>query len=73
NQPAEYVSHIRHVFDQAREPMVPRSRDEIMAFFDGFELVEPGLVRASDWRPDDTAADDESPTGFILGGVAQRL
>ncbi|MGH8823792.1 MAG: SAM-dependent methyltransferase [Jiangellaceae bacterium] len=72
DQPPEYVSHIRHVFDQAREPMVPRSRDEILAFFDGFELVDPGLVRASDWRPDAMVAADEPPTGFILGGVARR-
>ncbi|MGH8773769.1 MAG: SAM-dependent methyltransferase [Jiangellaceae bacterium] len=68
-QPAEYVTHVRKVFDQAREPMVPRSRDEILRFFDGFELVEPGLVAAPDWRPEEADNDDQPPTGFILGGV----
>jgi len=29
-----------------------RSRDEVAAFFDGLDLVEPGLVRVPDWRPD---------------------
>ncbi|SDI31154.1 S-adenosyl methyltransferase [Sinosporangium album] len=30
-----------------------RSREEITAFFDGFELVEPGVVHPPQWRPDD--------------------
>jgi hypothetical protein len=29
-----------------------RSREEILRFFDGMELVEPGLVVTSRWRPD---------------------
>ncbi len=28
-----------------------RSRDEITRMFDGFELVEPGLVGCGEWRP----------------------
>jgi SAM-dependent methyltransferase len=55
-QPPEVVTHLRKVFEQAREPMVPRGRDQILAFFQGFELVDPGLVTASDWRPDEASA-----------------
>jgi hypothetical protein len=33
--------------------MVPRSRAEILRFFDGFELVDPCLAWISEWRPDD--------------------
>ena len=29
-----------------------RSRAEILRFFDGFELVDPGLVYIPQWRPD---------------------
>ena len=29
----------------------PRSRDQILSFFDGFELLEPGLVPKHQWRP----------------------
>jgi len=29
-----------------------RSRAEVAALFDGLDLVEPGLVRAPEWRPD---------------------
>jgi hypothetical protein len=33
-------------------PLVPRSRADIMRFFAGFTLVEPGLVHPAQWRPD---------------------
>ncbi|MFO7399275.1 MAG: SAM-dependent methyltransferase [Actinomycetales bacterium] len=31
--------------------LVPRTREEIRRFFDGCDLVEPGLVPVDDWRP----------------------
>ncbi len=34
-----------------------RSREEVARFFEGTDLVEPGLVRLEEWRPD-TAPDD---------------
>lgn len=36
----------------------PRDRDTFSAFFDGLELVDPGIVAISDWRPDS----EERPT-----------
>jgi SAM-dependent methyltransferase len=33
-------------------PLISRSRTDIARFFDGFTLVEPGLVRPAQWRPD---------------------
>lgn len=33
-------------------PLVPRSRADITRFFDGFTLVDPGLVPPAQWRPD---------------------
>ncbi|GAA2899021.1 SAM-dependent methyltransferase [Streptosporangium fragile] len=30
----------------------PRSHAQILRFFDGFEIVEPGLVSTEDWRPE---------------------
>jgi hypothetical protein len=47
-----------------------RPRDGVAEFFDGIELVEPGLVRISDWRPD---SPEEAATPTILwGGVARK-
>lgn len=33
-------------------PLLSRGRADIMRFFDGFTLVEPGLVPPARWRPD---------------------
>ncbi len=32
-------------------PMTMRSRDDVAAFFDGYELADPGLVYLLQWRP----------------------
>jgi hypothetical protein len=32
-------------------PLISRSRADIARFFDGFTLVEPGLVAPAQWRP----------------------
>jgi trans-aconitate methyltransferase len=34
-----------------------RSREQVARFFDGMDLVEPGLARVEEWRPDPSAAD----------------
>jgi S-adenosyl methyltransferase len=47
-----------------------RPRGVVEGFFDGIELVEPGLVRVSDWRP---GSPEEAATPTILwGGVARK-
>jgi SAM-dependent methyltransferase len=50
-----------------------RRRAEIQRFFDGFTLVDPGLVYVSLWRPDSPAdvPDDPSRYGNLVG-VAQK-
>jgi S-adenosyl methyltransferase len=39
------------VYDGATAPLVMRSRAEVSRLLDGFELVEPGLVHVTHWRP----------------------
>ncbi|MFI0355253.1 SAM-dependent methyltransferase [Actinomadura sp. 9N407] len=51
--------------------IIPRGPEEVMAFFDGTELVGSGLVQVADWRPDgDPFEPDMSRPGF-LGGVGR--
>jgi hypothetical protein len=58
-------------FDKASERMWPRSRDEILRFFAGFDLVEPGLVPKPEWRPDPAdPARDEPDISWC--GVARK-
>jgi hypothetical protein len=40
------------VFRQTSAPLHMRTLPEIQRFFDGFELVAPGVVFMQDWRPD---------------------
>jgi hypothetical protein len=39
----------------AQQQYIGRSRDEMLRFFAGTDLVEPGLVRVEEWRPDPVA------------------
>jgi hypothetical protein len=36
----------------AQQQYIGRNRDEMLRFFDGMDLVEPGLVRVEEWQPD---------------------
>jgi hypothetical protein len=50
---------------------VARSRDVVSGLFDDVQLVEPGLVPVSEWRPD---SPEEAATPTILwGGVARKM
>ena len=50
-----------------------RSRDEITAFFDGLELVDPGVVFLPEWRPDRPAAYPlEVGDQLILGAMGRK-
>jgi S-adenosyl methyltransferase len=54
----------------ARENLRFRSYDEILRFFDGLELVEPGLVPVQQWRP---ASELEARAkSAIWGGVGRK-
>jgi hypothetical protein len=56
-------------FARATSRLALRGEDEIRALFDGYDLVEPGLVRPHLWRP----ADDDSPrTTSLFAGVGRR-
>ncbi|MDP9865962.1 MULTISPECIES: SAM-dependent methyltransferase [Streptosporangium] len=46
-----------------------RRHEEILPFFDGFDLVEPGLVDVTRWRP---RMDAPSTRMIVLGGVGSR-
>jgi hypothetical protein len=50
-----------------------RSRGAILRFFDGFELVEPGLVFIPQWRPESPGDVPEDPSKFwLLVGVGRK-
>ncbi|MEU6061353.1 SAM-dependent methyltransferase [Streptomyces sp. NPDC047097] len=70
--PRDVAAGTVSVYRDIRNPLVMRSRDEVARFFDGFELVEPGLVPMADWRPE-TPVDQEDPYAFSgFAGVGRK-
>jgi len=53
---------------------VPRTHDQVLAFFDGFELVEPGLVGCAMWRPEGAGdmSDDPAINTLPYAGVGRK-
>ncbi|GAA3815567.1 hypothetical protein GCM10022226_40390 [Sphaerisporangium flaviroseum] len=65
--PPEMVARFREVYADAVSPAVFRGVAQIEGIFDGFTLVEPGLVDVQHWRPDGVA---ERPLPIrMLGGI----
>ena len=50
--------------------LIPRGRDAIMRMFNGRELVDPGLVLVSYWRPDGGDPEPNAERAWAYGGVA---
>jgi SAM-dependent methyltransferase len=50
SRPAEMAAMVE-VMKRSADPIHPRDRTEFTSFFNGLDLVEPGVVGTSDWRP----------------------
>ena len=70
---------VMQAIDKVYKSSVPargraRSRAEIMRFFEGFDLVDPGLVFIPQWRPDSPADVPSDPSQFwVLVGVGRKV
>jgi len=53
-----------------RQPQTYRSHDQVLSFFDGLELVEPGLARIQQWRPG-SEMESRMPAA-LWGGVGRK-
>lgn len=70
-QPANTIQMLQYWNSQSPEPMTWRTRAEIAAFFDGFTLLEPGLVELTRWLPDEPA--DADPVRFAsYAGIGRK-
>ncbi|HUR08088.1 MAG TPA: SAM-dependent methyltransferase [Nonomuraea sp.] len=80
------ITHV--VFDsrpEAAEPIVniyrkllghaaggARTRETVLPFFDGLELVEPGLVYVREWRPDSPFLPERPDKAWVIVGVGRK-
>jgi hypothetical protein len=52
------------------EIVILRDREAVSRFFDGLELVDPGLVQASKWRP--ASEEEANRPAALWAGVALK-
>jgi len=65
------LDRLRAAYEQAGEPVYPRSHGEILRWFDGLELVEPGLVTLPEWHNEDPGELDDVARPLGYGAVAR--
>ncbi|MBT2230070.1 SAM-dependent methyltransferase [Nonomuraea sp. NEAU-A123] len=80
------ITHV--VFDsrpEAAEPIVSiyrkmlgqadggaRTRETVLPFFDGLELVDPGLVYVREWQPDSPFLSERPDKAWVIVGVGRK-
>ncbi|MEU5311398.1 SAM-dependent methyltransferase [Streptomyces sp. NPDC021562] len=64
-------SDAQAVYNNATATMTLRPRDRVERFFEGFDLVEPGVAQVPFWRPETTPPAGSEQIGFY-GGVAVK-
>jgi hypothetical protein len=69
----EAVDVAASAYRRGTAPLVLRSYGQIASFFDGFDLIEPGLVQLPRWRPDGQlpVSDEDLPKIGMYGGVGR--
>jgi SAM-dependent methyltransferase len=70
--PADIVAKKEEVWAKSATPMAYRSRDEILRFFGGLELAEPGLTTATRWRQESPDAQLDAAGAWTLAGVGRK-
>ncbi|RIV38445.1 SAM-dependent methyltransferase [Micromonospora radicis] len=61
----------QRVYQRTDSPLSVRSRAQLTTFFDGFELVEPGVVWVPQWRPETPESAENAERAVFLGGVGR--
>lgn len=64
---AEEFAQWRAAYARTTASLAPRSRAQVTAFFDGLQLLEPGIVNVTRWRPWIGTAPQQTRTGCYAG------
>jgi hypothetical protein len=63
----------KEIYRRSGIDVTTRTRAQVMAMFDEFDLVEPGLVRVTQWRPEaDVEIDDSPASSANYAGVGRK-
>lgn len=72
--PGDVTEAMKAFYSNASAQVAPRSYEDVARFFDGLELIDPGLVNVTLWRPDPPDGPPSAAPGrsLIYGGVALK-
>jgi hypothetical protein len=65
--PDDIAARARETYRQSSANLWPRGKDQVLGFFDGFSLVEPGLTSAHEWHAEPGAAHGRDITASWVG------
>jgi len=69
----EQIRQLIDLYRDSQNPVTARSKAEFTAMFDGFELVEPGVVFTPQWRPESPEDVGERPEdSAVYAAVARK-
>ena len=70
NTSATFTEAVRHYNESSANTYHPRSPEQLNGFFDGLDLVPPGVVELNHWRPETSPSSQDEVPG--MGGVARK-
>jgi len=68
---AEGQEGVRQLLQQSPTSLHLRTREQVARLLTGLDLVEPGIVPATDWHPDPSGSESE-PWPSLLAAVGRR-
>jgi O-methyltransferase involved in polyketide biosynthesis len=68
----EAAEQARKIYENTSTPGVMRPHAEIACFFDGLEIIPPGLVNASSWRADNSPLPRRPTRTIFYAGVGRK-
>ncbi len=72
---AETLAQLARLYTETTHPLGMRSRAQLAPFFDGFEIIAPGIVFTPAWHPDGSPSPftNEPERAAVLAGVGRKL
>jgi len=72
---SETLAQLARLYEATTHPLGFRSHAQLARFFDGFEVIAPGIVFAPAWRPDGSPSPftAEPERAAVLAGVGRKL
>jgi hypothetical protein len=76
DQRQDQISDAKDMIQESRsaDQLTPRSHDQVVRLFDGFDLVEPGVVGCGLWHPSGPGdiADNHELNAHVYAGVGKK-